>query len=657
MMPRRRCAGLTSATLAALFALLGNIATASGSPVFFVSAQLSDNPHSTHTDVAVLKYESSHAVTLQSEYEGPTEHFAMLTVVPASVRAQDVTTVPREVFAKLARRSDPRLVEYWEQDPCAPEADLSALAASATGNGITTATAPLGLASTTSTNAPSSPAPTELKQAKGSSGEYTITLLAGADAKHLDAWLRAHKYTAPTGTMAALQSYLNAGMKVLVAEIDGKKLSATAGGGATLLSPLRIHFEASAWALPMQFGILNSASTQDLVLHVLASQDRYQLAGRESVLVPTNLLTNQQAKVDFGAFYTSIFNATSLRAPGAGITEYVWPAADGDDALQASDLSALGAETSIFQSGKATSAVGFLQFEDMRADGALPAPVAHRVARASLGAYRTCFDLENSRSAIDSVRYDITLTIDAKGVVAHNEAKGKQLAGYPELETCLTRISKSIAFPRSASDITTSRFTLNYRAPSTRDTSLIPLRAATHTRMHLRYSTAAPGADLAFTRAAGVTGGLPSMFSGTLDDLGAQASSGSQFQARYIYRTAFSGPVSCAKPLRGHYGGAPGTNAAGGAITQFANRLKIPQSPPVAGFLTAENPDPFATARPAVPNTTPVAAAPSSPASAAPAAKRGFCSATPNQNSLALWPLAALITLALARRRSQLCDK
>src|SRR4029079_15701618 len=46
------------------------------------------------------------------------ENFAMVIPGPVVLKKQDVKTLPADVFDHIDSLSAPRLVEYWEQDPC-----------------------------------------------------------------------------------------------------------------------------------------------------------------------------------------------------------------------------------------------------------------------------------------------------------------------------------------------------------------------------------------------------------------------------------------------------------------------------------------------------------------------------------------------------------
>src|SRR3954462_4917926 len=73
------------------------------------------------TQVVLMRKGTRTVLSMQNNYKGPPEAFAMVIPVPVVLHEQDVKTLPPDVFANVERMGAPRLVEYWEQDPCEPE--------------------------------------------------------------------------------------------------------------------------------------------------------------------------------------------------------------------------------------------------------------------------------------------------------------------------------------------------------------------------------------------------------------------------------------------------------------------------------------------------------------------------------------------------------
>jgi hypothetical protein len=90
------------------------------------------------------------------------------------------------------------------------------------------------------------------------------------------------------------------------------------------------------------------------------------------------------------------------------------------------------------------------------------------------------------------------------------------------------------------------------------------------TRLHARYSKDSLGDDLFFRPAPPIVGGREYMADGKGVEQGAHPDSSNNFQARYVIRHAWAGPIACASPRRGVWGGPPG---GGDAPVRPANNI------------------------------------------------------------------------------------
>jgi hypothetical protein len=70
------------------------------------------------TQVALMRDGTRTVLAMQNDYRGPLEDFAMVVPVPVVLKPTDVKVIDKGVFARLDALGSPRLVEYWEQDPC-----------------------------------------------------------------------------------------------------------------------------------------------------------------------------------------------------------------------------------------------------------------------------------------------------------------------------------------------------------------------------------------------------------------------------------------------------------------------------------------------------------------------------------------------------------
>jgi hypothetical protein len=72
------------------------------------------------TQVVLMRDGTRTVLSMQNDYRGPLEDFAMVVPVPVVLKEGDVKVVPKAVFDRIDSLGSPRLVEYWEQDPCPP---------------------------------------------------------------------------------------------------------------------------------------------------------------------------------------------------------------------------------------------------------------------------------------------------------------------------------------------------------------------------------------------------------------------------------------------------------------------------------------------------------------------------------------------------------
>src|SRR5262245_35527636 len=70
------------------------------------------------THVVLMREHTRTVLSMANHYKGPPEAFALVVPVPVVLQQENVKTLPRDVFNRLDRLTAPRLVEYWEKDPC-----------------------------------------------------------------------------------------------------------------------------------------------------------------------------------------------------------------------------------------------------------------------------------------------------------------------------------------------------------------------------------------------------------------------------------------------------------------------------------------------------------------------------------------------------------
>jgi hypothetical protein len=72
------------------------------------------------TQVVLMRAGTRTVLSMQNNYKGAPEAFALVIPVPTVLQEADVKTLPKEVFTHVDQMGAPRLVEYWERTPATP---------------------------------------------------------------------------------------------------------------------------------------------------------------------------------------------------------------------------------------------------------------------------------------------------------------------------------------------------------------------------------------------------------------------------------------------------------------------------------------------------------------------------------------------------------
>jgi MYXO-CTERM domain-containing protein len=286
------------------------------------------------TQVVLMRMGTRTVLSMQNNYKGPPEAFAMVAPVPVVLREGDVKTLPKEVFARVEQMGAPRLVEYWEQDPCAPAVEKEGRVTRSIAMPAVAAPRPVGSLGVT-------------VEAQFTVGEYQVVILSAKDSTGLETWLKQQKYRIPDGAEPLLRPYVEGGSKFFVAKVDPAKVAFDADGRAAL-SPLRFHYDSEEFSLPIRLGLAASSGMQDLIITILAPRQRYEVSNYPNVTIPTNIDVSEEIRDHFAAFYTALFDRTIEKNPGAIVTEYAWQASTCDPCpgppLHVADFATLGAD-------------------------------------------------------------------------------------------------------------------------------------------------------------------------------------------------------------------------------------------------------------------------------------------------------------------------
>ncbi len=250
-------------------------------------------------------------LTMVNDFQGDARDFAMVVPSPTVLQREQIHVTDNTVVDHLDAYSAPRLVEYFDPDPCQPVVMMERMMTLG-------ASAPTEMADSSAR----SKALGVTVEAQYLVGEYDILILSATQSDGLATWLTENGYTIPDGAAAVLGSYIKQGMKFFVAKVN---LEAHAQQGGGVLRPLQIAFESPKFMLPIRLGMVNSKGSQDLLLYTLTRKGRVETANYRTVRMPTDAEIPVTTKDRFGETYKALYGNSVGKEGGAAVMmEYAW---------------------------------------------------------------------------------------------------------------------------------------------------------------------------------------------------------------------------------------------------------------------------------------------------------------------------------------------
>ena len=252
-------------------------------------------------------------ITMSSDFKGDVRDFAMVVPVPVVLKRSDIKVVNRSIFEKLDAYSSPRLVEYYDSNPC---------------HGFLINARCLSIGESTMKPSSVEALSDEEKdfgvtiEARYSVGEYDILLLSANESSGLRDWLLQNEYKIPEGADEILAPYIKSNTKFFVVKVNLERLLAS---GFDYLNPLQISFEHEKFMLPIRLGMANSTGTQDMIVYAFTRSGRVECTNYRTVKMPSDRNVPIFVREEFGDFYKTLFEKT-YRNEGrnAVLLEYAW---------------------------------------------------------------------------------------------------------------------------------------------------------------------------------------------------------------------------------------------------------------------------------------------------------------------------------------------
>lgn len=252
-------------------------------------------------------------ITMYNDFKGDTKDFAMVVPVPVVLRKEDIHVVDQNIFKSLNDYSAPRLVEYWDQNPCQTFAEDEV---KVTALGVQRAAKGLAYSSST-------PKDLGVKiEAKYLVGEYDILILSAKESGGLKEWLTTNGYKIPDGAEEVLDPYIKSNLKFFVVKVNEAEKKKLPGN---FLRPLQIGFNSPKFMLPIRLGMANADGDQDLIVYAFTRKGRIECTNYRTVNIPTDKNIPLFVQKNFSAFYNNLFDRQWRNEDkSVAFLEYAW---------------------------------------------------------------------------------------------------------------------------------------------------------------------------------------------------------------------------------------------------------------------------------------------------------------------------------------------
>ena len=174
----------------------------------FYAARAGATLYNNSSKVVVAQDNQYQSVTMASDFEGNAKDFAMVVPVPKILKRHQINTVDSNIITHLDNYTAPRLVEYYDENPCALSRPRPVMM--------------MAPSPVMRKKAPKKSGAKSLGvkiEAQYAVGVYDILLLSATQSNGLVTWLKQNQYQLPNGAEPVIKSYLDMGMRFFVAKV------------------------------------------------------------------------------------------------------------------------------------------------------------------------------------------------------------------------------------------------------------------------------------------------------------------------------------------------------------------------------------------------------------------------------------------------------
>ncbi len=266
------------------------------------------------SQVILVRDGNKNVITMYNDFKGDTKDFAMVVPVPVVLKKDNIKVVDQSIFQKLNDYSAPRLVEYWDQNPCYGYGEIDkALSGKAPG---------VKMDEVVVTSAYGAKRRSVTVEAKYLVGEYDILILSAKESSGLKDWLNENGYKIPANAEEVLDPYIKSNLKFFVVKVNEKEKQKL---NNNFLRPIQISFTSPKFMLPIRLGMANADGDQDLIVYAFTRKGRIECTNYRNADITTNKNIPLFVQKNFGAFYGNLFTQQwKNEDKSVAFLEYAW---------------------------------------------------------------------------------------------------------------------------------------------------------------------------------------------------------------------------------------------------------------------------------------------------------------------------------------------
>lgn len=266
------------------------------------------------SQVILVRDGNRNVITMYNDFKGNPKDFAMVVPVPVVLNKSDIKVVDQQIFNTLNDYSKPRLVEYYDQNPCGQYNFDDRLRGKVPGVQMSEKAVTADAAKRKDLGVK--------VEAKYLIGEYDILILSAKESSGLKTWLDENGYKIPASADEVLEPYIKSNLKFFVVKVNEAEKKKLPGN---YLRPLQISFTSPKFMLPIRLGMANADGDQDMIVYAFTKKGRIECTNYRTQSLPTGNKVPLFVKENFGNFYANLFqHQWSKEGKALTLLEYAW---------------------------------------------------------------------------------------------------------------------------------------------------------------------------------------------------------------------------------------------------------------------------------------------------------------------------------------------